>query len=164
MFKYALAVLTVVSFACSVSPAAFAEGPFSIKSTSGSKTKDTKKAKEEAEYHFQEAEKFRTGKKYKEAIAEYHKAINSFPNDQIFYKNLGGTYALNNQLPEAEDTLRKGTKLAPKDWLMWNNLAVVYLETNRLDDADRAVTSAEKAGYHVPPGLKDEIKKRRSGK
>jgi tetratricopeptide (TPR) repeat protein len=41
----------------------------------------------------------------------------------------------------------------------WNNLAVVYLREQRKAEAEQAVRNAEKAGYRVHPGLKDEIKK-----
>jgi hypothetical protein len=34
----------------------------------------------------------------------------------------------------------------------------VYLTTGRIDEAERAVQAAEKAGFRVNPGLKDEIR------
>jgi tetratricopeptide (TPR) repeat protein len=41
----------------------------------------------------------------------------------------------------------------------WNNLAVVHMQAGRKAEAEAAVRNAEKAGYRVHPGLKDEIKK-----
>jgi hypothetical protein len=35
--------------------------------------------------------------------------------------------------------------------------------TDRIEDADKAATSAEKVGYAVNPGLKADIKRRKSG-
>lgn len=77
---------------------------------------------------------------------------------------LGSAYLRSNRLADAESEYRAAVTDDPKMGEAWNNLAVVYLETNRLDDADRAVKAAEKTGFHVPPGLKDDIRKRKSGK
>jgi tetratricopeptide (TPR) repeat protein len=77
---------------------------------------------------------------------------------------LGSAYLRSNRLAAAEPEYKAAVADDPKMGEAWNNLAVVYLETNRLDDADRAVKAAEKAGFHVPPGLKDDIKTRKAGK
>lgn len=77
---------------------------------------------------------------------------------------LGSAYLRANRLPDAEPEYKAAVTDDPKMGEAWNNLAVVYLETHRFDDADRAVKAAEKAGFHVPPGLKDDIKNRKSGK
>lgn len=43
-----------------------------------------------------------------------------------------------------------------------NNLAVVYMLTGRLDEAQKEVALAEKAGFKVHTGLKQDIEKRRA--
>jgi hypothetical protein len=40
----------------------------------------------------------------------------------------------------------------------------LYLITDRIELADKAVVSAEKVGYVVNPGLKADIKARRTGR
>jgi tetratricopeptide (TPR) repeat protein len=42
-----------------------------------------------------------------------------------------------------------------------NNLAALYLMSQKLDDAEKELELAEKAGYHVHPRLKDDIKNAR---
>jgi hypothetical protein len=42
-----------------------------------------------------------------------------------------------------------------------NNLAVVYLITGPVAEAEKEVQSAEKAGYKVSGGLREEIRKKR---
>jgi len=51
----------------------------------------------------------------------------------------------------------------PKSGEAFSNLAVVYLETGRIDEADKAVKAAERVGFKVHPGLKDDISKRKKG-
>lgn len=75
---------------------------------------------------------------------------------------LGSAYLRSGRLPDAEQEYKAAVAGDPKMGEAWNNLAVVYLETNRLDEADRAVAAAEKAGFHVASGLKDDIKKRKT--
>lgn len=66
-------------------------------------------------------------------------------------------------LPEAEEAYKEAIESDPKAGEAWNNLAVTYMLTGRIPDAERAVAEAEKAGFVVNPGLKDEIAKRRKG-
>lgn len=76
---------------------------------------------------------------------------------------LGSAYFRAERMHDAELAYKDAIAMEPKAGEAWSNLAVVYLTTNRVDEADRAVTSAEKAGYHVHPGLKDDIKKKKAG-
>jgi tetratricopeptide (TPR) repeat protein len=76
---------------------------------------------------------------------------------------LGSAYFRSERLHDAEVAYKDAIAMEPKAGEAWSNLAVVSLATNRADEADRAVTNAEKAGYHVHPGLKDDIKKKRAG-
>ena len=42
-----------------------------------------------------------------------------------------------------------------------NNLAALYLMTQKIEEAEKELDLAEKAGYHVNPRLKDDIKNAR---
>jgi len=72
---------------------------------------------------------------------------------------LGSAYFRSARLPDAETAYKAAVASDPKSGEAWSNLAVVYYETSRFDDAEHAVAAAEKAGFHVHPGLKDDIKK-----
>jgi tetratricopeptide (TPR) repeat protein len=72
---------------------------------------------------------------------------------------LGSAFFRLEQWSDAEREYRAAIAADPKTGEAYNNLAVVYLTTGRLDEADKAVQAAEKAGYKVSPGLKDDIKK-----
>jgi tetratricopeptide (TPR) repeat protein len=74
---------------------------------------------------------------------------------------LGSAYFRAQRLDEAEQSYKLATQIDPKAGEAWSNLAVVYFETNRLDDAEQAIKSAERAGFKVHPGLKDDIKKKK---
>jgi tetratricopeptide (TPR) repeat protein len=74
---------------------------------------------------------------------------------------LGSAYFRAQRLDEAEKSYKLATQIDPKAGEAWNNLAVVYLETNRVDEAENAVKAAERAGFKVHPGLKDDIKKKK---
>jgi tetratricopeptide (TPR) repeat protein len=76
---------------------------------------------------------------------------------------LGSAYFRSERLADAERAYKAATDDDPKAGEAWNNLAVVYLLTGRVEEADRAIKTAEKAGFHVNPQLKDDVRKRRSG-
>lgn len=76
---------------------------------------------------------------------------------------VGSAYFRLNKLEDAEREYKAATESDTKYGEAFNNLAVVYLLTNRFDDAEKAVKSAEKAGYKVSVDLKDDIKKRKAG-
>ena len=76
---------------------------------------------------------------------------------------LGSSYLRATRFPDAEKAYKAAIEVDPKAGEAWNNLAALYLFTNRIDEADRAVSSAEKVGYTVNPGMKADIKKRKAG-
>ncbi|MEO7272155.1 MAG: tetratricopeptide repeat protein [Vicinamibacterales bacterium] len=78
------------------------------------------------------------------------------------YLGLGSAFFRLEQWEDAEREFKSAIEADGKLGEAYNNLAVVYLTTGRPAEAEHAVTSAEKAGYRVSPGLKDEIKKNRS--
>jgi tetratricopeptide (TPR) repeat protein len=73
---------------------------------------------------------------------------------------VGSAYFRLNKLEDAEREYKAAAASDTKYGEAFNNLAVVYLMTDRFSEAERAVKSAEKAGYKVSAELKDEIKKR----
>lgn len=75
--------------------------------------------------------------------------------------SLGSAYFRTGRLADAEREYKATIGADPKAGEALSNLAVVYLETGRYDEADKAVKAAEKAGFKVHPGLKDDIKKRK---
>ena len=78
--------------------------------------------------------------------------------------SLGSAYFRSGRLADAEREYKATVAADPKSGEAFSNLAVVYLETGRVDDADRAVKSAERTGFKVHPGLKDDIKKKKDGR
>lgn len=73
---------------------------------------------------------------------------------------LGSAYFRSGRLADAEREYKLTVHDDPKAGEAYSNLAVVYLETGRFEDAERAVKAAEKAGFRVHPGLKDELSKK----
>lgn len=73
---------------------------------------------------------------------------------------LGSAYFRSERFADAEQAYRQAVEGDPKYGEAHSNLAALYLTTGRYADANREVAAAEKAGYKVNPGLKDEIKKK----
>ena len=73
---------------------------------------------------------------------------------------LGSAHFKDGSRDAAETEWKAATELNPKLGEAHNNLAVVYMTTGRLDEAAREITLAEKTGYPVNPGLKDELKQK----
>ena len=72
---------------------------------------------------------------------------------------LGSAYLRMGQLEEAEKAYQEAVKVRPKFGEAHNNLAVIYLKTGHIPEAEQEVKLAEKAGFKVPPGLKEDIKR-----
>ena len=77
--------------------------------------------------------------------------------------SLGSAYFRAGNLAEAEKAYLAAVAADPKVGEAHNNLAVVYMETGRYAEAERSVKEAEKTGLTVPPALKQEIARRKSG-
>lgn len=74
---------------------------------------------------------------------------------------LGSAYFRNGDVADAEREYRAALDVDPSLGEAHNNLAVVYMLTNRVDEAERSVARAEKAGFKVPAGLKEDIQRRK---
>ena len=77
--------------------------------------------------------------------------------------SLGSAYFRLGRMAEAEREYNATIQADPKTGEAHSNLAVVYLETGRYPEAERAVKAAEKAGFRVHPGLKEDIRRRKDG-
>lgn len=73
---------------------------------------------------------------------------------------LGSAYLRAERFQEAEKAYRHAIDTDAKYGEAHSNLAALYLITGRYTEASKEVSAAEKAGYKVNPGLKDEIKKK----
>ena len=72
---------------------------------------------------------------------------------------LGSAYFRAGQLPEAEKEYRAALQIQPNLGEPRNNLAVVLLLTGRAAEASEQLKLAEKNGFKVAPGLKQDIEK-----
>jgi tetratricopeptide (TPR) repeat protein len=72
--------------------------------------------------------------------------------------SLGSAYFRQGKMDLAEKEWRTAAGTNPKLGEAHNNLAALYLITQKLDEAEKEVDLAEKAGFHVNPRLKDDIK------
>lgn len=72
---------------------------------------------------------------------------------------LGSAYFRNGQLEDAEREWKVAVDANPKLGEAHNNLAALYAMTGRKKEAEAAIREAEKAGFHVNPRLKDDVKR-----
>jgi tetratricopeptide (TPR) repeat protein len=70
---------------------------------------------------------------------------------------LGSAYFRAERFADAEREYKAAIAADSRAGEAHNNLAVVYLQTGRYDEAEKAVKSAEKAGFRVNPMLKEDI-------
>ena len=75
---------------------------------------------------------------------------------------LGAAYFRAGQFTDAEREYNAAIQANPASGETHNNLAVLYLMTGRIDLAEKAVARAEDTGFKVNPGLKDDIRKRKT--
>ena len=71
---------------------------------------------------------------------------------------LGSAYFRADRRTEAEKAYRAAIAVDSRAGEAYNNLAVIYLLSERYELAEQSVKNAEKAGFHVNPDLKDQIK------
>ena len=76
---------------------------------------------------------------------------------------LGSAYFRSERFADAEREYKAAIASDPKSGEAHSNLAAVYLYMGRYDDAESEVKAAEKTGFKVNPGLKDDIKKKKAG-
>ena len=77
---------------------------------------------------------------------------------------LGSAYFRTGAFAEAEREWRLAVTVDPSIGEVHNNLAVVYMLTGKYDLADQEIALAEKAGFKVNPGLKEDLRSRRKNK
>jgi len=76
---------------------------------------------------------------------------------------VGSAYFRMNQLEDAEREYKRALEGDVKYGEAHNNLAVIYFLTDRYDEAEKSIKAAEKSGYRVSSGLKDDVKRKKSG-
>lgn len=74
---------------------------------------------------------------------------------------LGSAHFRAGQFAEAAIEYQACIQADPQAGEAWNNLAVIHLLAGRIADAERAILAAERVGYKVNAGLKDEIARRK---
>jgi tetratricopeptide (TPR) repeat protein len=74
---------------------------------------------------------------------------------------LGSALFRTGAFPDAEQEWRNAVAVDSSIGEVHNNLAVVYMLTGRFDEAEREVKLAEKNGFRVSEGLKQDIKARK---
>ena len=77
---------------------------------------------------------------------------------------LGSAYFRTGGFAEAEGEWRKALTVDPNIGELHNNLAVVCMETGRYEEAEKEIQLAEKAGFRVSDGLKQDLKARKAAK
>ncbi len=77
---------------------------------------------------------------------------------------LGSAYFRVGAFADAEREWRAVLAVDPSIGEVHNNLAVVLMLTGRYDDAEREIQLAEKAGFRVSEGLKQDLKTRKAAK
>ena len=73
---------------------------------------------------------------------------------------LGSAYFRAGSLPDAEREYAAAINANPKLGEAHNNLAVVYMLTGRFDQAAKEIKLAEKSGFRVDPGFRDDLRRR----
>jgi len=74
--------------------------------------------------------------------------------------SLGAAYFRLQRFADAEREYKAAIAANPNSGETHNNLAVLYMLTDRFDEAANAIAAAEKTGYKVNPGLKEELKQK----
>lgn len=76
---------------------------------------------------------------------------------------LGAAYFRSGQFADAEREYMTAIAANSESGETHNNLAVLYLMSGRFEEAENQVKAAEKTGFKVNPGLKDDIRKKKTG-
>jgi len=71
--------------------------------------------------------------------------------------SLGAAYFRSQRFSEAEREFKTAIEANGKSGEAHNNLAVLYMTTGRVDEAVAEIKLAEKTGYKVNPGLKEDL-------
>jgi tetratricopeptide (TPR) repeat protein len=76
--------------------------------------------------------------------------------------SLGAAYFRSNKFEDAEREFKAAIEANSKSGEAHSNLAVLYMTVGRLDEAAAEITLAEKTGFKVNPGLKDDLAAKRA--
>jgi tetratricopeptide (TPR) repeat protein len=78
--------------------------------------------------------------------------------------SLGAAYFRSNRFEDAEREFKAAIEANSKSGESHNNLAVLYMTVGRIEEAATEVALAEKTGFKVNPGLKEDLAARRKGR
>ena len=96
-----------------------------------------------------------------EQAKQRNMAVSLSPEVPFFVSlSLGAAYFRSDRFLDAEREYKTAIASNGNSGEAHNNLAVLYLTTGRLDEAAAEIAAAEKTGYKVNPGLKDELKQK----
>ena len=95
----------------------------------------TNAASPDAAAHGNKGKELAAAGKLDEAIAEYTKALEISPKDELLYRNRGLVYRANNKFPEAIADFAKAIELAPKSELGYVERGQVLMIQNQFDAA-----------------------------
>lgn len=86
----------------------------------------------------------------------------TFDNAVPFFvsMSLGAAYFRMERFADAEREYKAAISDNPRSGETHSNLAVLYMTTGRLDEAAREIELAEKTGFKVNPGLKDDLRQK----
>lgn len=83
------------------------------------------------------------------------------PTPPVISLALGSAYFRAAAFEDAEREYLAALEVDPKLGEAHNNLAVVYMLSGRLEEAETEIKLAEKSGFRVNPGLKDDLGRRK---
>src|SRR5262249_31800231 len=84
--------------------------------------------------YYNRGNRYLTQGRYNDAVRDYERAIEYYPEDPDFYINMGVALRKLESYSEAEQCYRTAAKLNPKDWVIWSDLANACLKQNRLKE------------------------------
>ncbi len=105
---------------------------------------------------------FKSGN-FKQAIADYNKAVMLKPDLEDAYYNLGFIYYKEGKLDQALVNYSKAISINPKDVGAYNDRAVIYYKLKEYGKARDDMNLAEKSGSAVNPLLKSALKQAGGG-
>lgn len=96
-------------------------------------------------------------KLYEEAISDYLKLIEKYPNNHILYNNLADTYLLNGQFSEGMIAVDKSIELNSKYFTSFMTKAELLMSLNKVEESCASLNKAIELGFN-PTRIPDLLK------
>lgn len=87
-------------------------------------------------------------KLYEEAISDYLKLVEKYPNNHIVYNNLADTYLLNGEFSEGLNIVEKAIELNPKDKTSNMTKAELLMSQNKKQEACQFLSRSLELGFN----------------